>query len=219
MPKLKWISDTDLKSAVQHLVILATKSKSDAIKNFNKNVVDPFSAVFEMSGFGMSYTEWVKSEEARQAQKSLQNHVGDFHQTILGSCTGWTNMKIGNNTGDTNVLRDLFDVLPIVFLEVIKTIVLDKKMLTGLFELAYGQPKTYIIALLKAFPTQPPFYQRYGICVAKTKINLLISINTICNYNQLATSLFFIFLRNVFFALCGKKNLSGCVLIYSCFFG
>ena len=31
----------------------------------------------------------------RQAQKSLQNHVGEFHQIVLGSIDGWKNLKTG----------------------------------------------------------------------------------------------------------------------------
>ena len=68
----------------------------DVSQNFGKNVVDPFSAIFEMAGFGMSYDNWVTSEEARQAQKTLQNFIGEFHQIILGSCTGWKDLKRGN---------------------------------------------------------------------------------------------------------------------------
>jgi hypothetical protein len=95
MPKLNWISDEDLKEAVNHILIKAKKAKMDASRNFGKNVVDPFSAIFEMSGFGMSYDDWVTSEEARQAQKTLQNFIGDFHQNILGSCVDWQNMNTG----------------------------------------------------------------------------------------------------------------------------
>lgn len=49
-----------------------------------------------MSGFGIDYDTWLKSETTRQAQKTLQNHIGDFHQNILGYSKGWTNMKVGN---------------------------------------------------------------------------------------------------------------------------
>ena len=55
-----------------------------------------FSAIFEMAGFGMTYEQWIVSEKARQAQKTLQNFVGEFHQTLLGSCQGWNNMGKGN---------------------------------------------------------------------------------------------------------------------------
>lgn len=57
-------------------------------KNMYKNVINPFSALFQMAGFDMDAAAWVKAEQARQAQKSFQNHVGDFHQNVLGCVRG-----------------------------------------------------------------------------------------------------------------------------------
>lgn len=96
MALLPWIDNTNLLSAVEHLLITAKRAKKSAENEFGKNVIDPFSATFEISGFEMDYHTWKKSETARQAQKTLQNHVGDFHQKILGSVKGWDNKKTGN---------------------------------------------------------------------------------------------------------------------------
>jgi hypothetical protein len=96
MPYLKWVSDADLIGAVKDLLEIAKNAKIHANKNFGINVIDPFSAIFEMSGFGMTFDDWIKSEEARQAQKTLQNFIGDFHQKILGFCKGWQNLHVGN---------------------------------------------------------------------------------------------------------------------------
>jgi hypothetical protein len=96
MPFLEWISDTDLINEVNHLLSVAKNAKIDAGKEFGKNVIDPFAAVFEMSGFEIDYDTWFKSEAARQAQKTLQNHIGDFHQNILGYTTGWRNKGVGS---------------------------------------------------------------------------------------------------------------------------
>ena len=95
MPLLNWISDKDLETSVNQLLNKAKEAKEKAENQFGKNVIDPFSAIFEISGFEMEYQTWIKSETARQAQKTLQNHIGEFHQNILGSCTGWRNMKTG----------------------------------------------------------------------------------------------------------------------------
>jgi len=97
MPKLTWISDQDLFKAVSDLLAVAGTAKTQAIQEFGKNVVDPFAALFEISGFEINYSEWVISERARQSQKTLQNSIGVFHQVILGSCAGWQNMGIGNS--------------------------------------------------------------------------------------------------------------------------
>lgn len=96
MPFLNWISDENLVAATSKLLALTQKAKAEAQLKMAKNVMDPLSAVFQMSGFGMTYDEWYKSEEARQYQKTMQNFVGEFHQDILGYCTGWQNMGKGN---------------------------------------------------------------------------------------------------------------------------
>lgn len=96
MAFLKWITDKNLKDAVTHLLNKSEEAKVNAKDEFGKNVIDPFSAMFEMAGFDVSYGAWLKNETNRQAQKTLQNHVGDFHQTVLGFSDGWKNMKTGN---------------------------------------------------------------------------------------------------------------------------
>ncbi len=96
MPLLPWIADESLKSAVKNLLLTAKSAKVSAKKEFGKNVIDPFSSVFEIAGFETDFESWIKSETARQAQKTLQNHIGEFHQIILGSVKGWENKKTGN---------------------------------------------------------------------------------------------------------------------------
>lgn len=96
MPFLNWISDTNLKKEVSQLLSIAKDAQKAAINEFGKNVIDPFSAIFEMSGFEIDHDTWIKSETTRQAQKTLQNHIGDFHQSILGYSNGWKDMKVGN---------------------------------------------------------------------------------------------------------------------------
>lgn len=93
---LEWIDDDKLIEAVSFLMKKAKEAKESASKNFDKNVIDPFAALFEISGFDLDFPTWHKSEKTRQAQKTLQNHVGDFHQTVIGSVTGWNNMGVGN---------------------------------------------------------------------------------------------------------------------------
>jgi len=96
MARLTWISDTDLETVVAHLLAKAEQAKVQSSNQFGRNVIDPFSSIFEMAGFGLDYNEWVSAEKVRQAQKTLQNFIGEFHQNILGSCNGWTNLGVGN---------------------------------------------------------------------------------------------------------------------------
>lgn len=96
MPCLEWINDNDLQIEVEKLLWIAKNAKQISVNQFVKNVIDPFAAIFEISGFGIDFNHWFKSETTRQAQKTLQNHIGDFHQNILGYSKGWSNMKVGS---------------------------------------------------------------------------------------------------------------------------
>ena len=65
-------------------------------KDFYRNIIDPFSAVFESLYNDISLKEWTEREKTRQVQKTLQNAIGLFHQKILGSVESWENLGIGN---------------------------------------------------------------------------------------------------------------------------
>ncbi|MEI9786326.1 Eco47II family restriction endonuclease [Moellerella wisconsensis] len=94
MPFLEYISDDNLIKEVKYLLDKAVEKRKDAEKSFNKNVIDPFGALFEASDF-KSHEEWRNSEMARQCQKTIQNHVGTFHQKILGYVDGWEDLGTG----------------------------------------------------------------------------------------------------------------------------
>ncbi len=95
MPFLSFVSDEALQQAVDHLLTVAIEAMNTVEGEFNKNVVDPFAALFEMSGFGLEVNAWRSIEKMRKAQKTLSNHVGGFHQTILGHVKGWHNLGTG----------------------------------------------------------------------------------------------------------------------------
>lgn len=97
MPYLNWIKDEDLIESVNHIIATAQAAKLKAEVKFHRNVIDPFSALFQISGFNLDGETWMTSEKTRQAEKSLQNHIGDFHQKILGHVEGWENLGIGGN--------------------------------------------------------------------------------------------------------------------------
>ncbi|MCC7196931.1 Eco47II family restriction endonuclease [Candidatus Peregrinibacteria bacterium] len=95
MPYLKFISDSDLLEAIKKLIQKIENAERDVDSKLYKNVLDPFSALFEGITHGISYNVWLKSEKVRQIQKTMQNAVGDFHQDILGSIDGCENMGSG----------------------------------------------------------------------------------------------------------------------------
>lgn len=51
MPLLEYVSDEHLLTEVEFLLAKAKKKKDDAEKTFNRNVIDPFGALFESPGF------------------------------------------------------------------------------------------------------------------------------------------------------------------------
>jgi hypothetical protein len=90
---LDWISDKDLYEICEN-VILHTKAKTKNEVNF-KNIVDPFSAVFDIVINNMTFGDWFKNENIRQKQKTLQNQIGRFHQSVLGKIDGWEDLGVG----------------------------------------------------------------------------------------------------------------------------
>jgi len=94
--ELGFISDEKLVAAVGHLLRTAHTARVEASQKLNRNVIDPFAAMFQMAGFELDHKAWVQFELVRQAQKSLQNDIGEFHQIILGSMDGWEDMGTGS---------------------------------------------------------------------------------------------------------------------------
>lgn len=93
--ELSFISDTRLKELVASLLSrykTALSAKDDAIY---RNVIDPFSSIFDAMQQGIPLSAWLGQERSRQTQKTLQNMVGEFHQHVLGSIPGWEDLGIG----------------------------------------------------------------------------------------------------------------------------
>lgn len=95
MSYVSFISDHLLEAEVRRLIEVAQQAKLQSRKNFSKNVIDPFAAVFEIAGFSIDHAAWLENEMTRQAQKTLQNQIGTFHQNVLGAARGWRNLGTG----------------------------------------------------------------------------------------------------------------------------
>jgi len=102
MAYLKFISDEDLIRSVNKVIYVIERAEQETDTALYKNVVDPFSALFHGMTHSISCKEWIMQEKARQAQKTMQNAVGNFHQQILGSVPGWKNMGIGGGLDIVN---------------------------------------------------------------------------------------------------------------------
>lgn len=97
MAYLDFIADDTFRSLVKDVLEIGKKRKLDSEKKFSKNVIDPFGALFEVAAFDIDHSEWKQFETIRQCQKTLQNHIGELHQKILGSVKGWRDLGVGGN--------------------------------------------------------------------------------------------------------------------------
>lgn len=95
MSYVSFIDDNRFETIVHNVLKKGISSLEQSKQTLSRNVIDPFSILFEMSSFNMDAQEWHKNEAMRQAQKSLSNHIGDFHQQLLGAFSGWECLPTG----------------------------------------------------------------------------------------------------------------------------
>lgn len=103
MSYFSFIDDEDLVGAVSSVIKTAQNASEKAESEFEKNVLDPFAALFSMSYNAITLDEWNKLEKERQSQKSIQNAIGEFHQNLLGKFHGWQNPGRG---GSVDLIND-----------------------------------------------------------------------------------------------------------------
>lgn len=94
-PLLPFISDDDLFTKTKPLVTLVERTADEEERRMDRNTIDPFSALFDAAKQNITLSEWLEQEKSRQVQKTLQNAIGNFHQEILGSMSGWESLQVG----------------------------------------------------------------------------------------------------------------------------
>lgn len=99
---LSFIKNEDLYGHVEMVLNVEKTAVKETENKLYKNVIDPFSALFDASYQGLYFDQWINQEKSRQAQKTLQNAIGEFHQNILGSISGWKNLGTGSVTDLVN---------------------------------------------------------------------------------------------------------------------
>lgn len=93
---LSFISDQDLFKATKKVVDAIVVARNRQESELFRNVVDPFSGLFDAAVQNINIEEWLDQERSRQIQKTFQNAIGSFHQEIIGSMPGWENLGTGN---------------------------------------------------------------------------------------------------------------------------
>ena len=95
-PWLPFLPNSTLIEAVRELQNAANSARVKAEKKSGRNVIDPFTALFQMQLLQIAPEDWPLFEQNRQIEKSLQNDIGNFHQSILGSIPDWQNLRTGS---------------------------------------------------------------------------------------------------------------------------
>ncbi|MDI1495346.1 MAG: Eco47II family restriction endonuclease [Cenarchaeum symbiont of Oopsacas minuta] len=58
---------------------------------------DPFKLIFDTINSKSSFPDWETQELMRQADKTINNRIGEFHQKLLGGVNGWTDLGTGDD--------------------------------------------------------------------------------------------------------------------------
>jgi len=107
MAYLPFICDKDFLMHISAVIEIGIEAKKNAPKKFHSNVIDPFGPVFEMAVHTISADDWRKLEITRQIQKTIQNAIGEFHNDILGSVSGWSKLEKGKQVDLVNDDRSI----------------------------------------------------------------------------------------------------------------
>lgn len=91
----KLFPNDSAQAVVTELVRKARQSVYEAEPNLYKNKVDPFSALIDSMLQGINLSSWITQEKVRQSQKTLQNCIGNFHQSVIASFDGWEDLATG----------------------------------------------------------------------------------------------------------------------------
>jgi len=106
MPTNKYVdfvSDEYFIKCVKHVCDtyskIAGRTPEEKRARLTKNALDSFKMVFDIMNRGFNLEKWVDNEHERQADKTVNNKIGEFHQMLLGGVNGWTYLGKGHSTG------------------------------------------------------------------------------------------------------------------------
>lgn len=80
---------------LEKVVSPLVKDLIDNKKDIYSNTIDPFSAVIDCLIRNTTLENWKLQEEGRQAQKTLQNTVGNLHEYTIDCFDEWEHLQIG----------------------------------------------------------------------------------------------------------------------------
>ena len=93
---ISWISQNKLDQHIDILFERASDSLEQSSTRRLRNVVDPFSSLVAASTLGISESNVLDSfQHVESALRGSSNAIGEFHQSVLGSISGWINHDAG----------------------------------------------------------------------------------------------------------------------------
>ena len=93
---VSFISDEDLLEAIEELYNVYYKAHSEIkMADFYKNKIDPIKLLFDKEFLNHSIEDVINLEIIRKKDKTISNGIGDFHETLLGSISGYTKYAVG----------------------------------------------------------------------------------------------------------------------------
>jgi len=66
-----------------------SKHEGKKLKDFNERIIDPIKTTFDMAVNNFSKKEWIEAEIDRQADKSVGNVIGHFHEEMFNLIEDW----------------------------------------------------------------------------------------------------------------------------------
>lgn len=88
MAYLNFIKDEDLNSILANIINIGIQKRITGETDFEKKVIGPFSSIIESCISNIDHQRWRELEMIRQVEKSLQNHIGEMHQKVVGAIEG-----------------------------------------------------------------------------------------------------------------------------------
>ncbi len=104
---LSYICNEKLYECVEQVIYTIKRAQKEKNVTLHANVIDPFSAIFDAMYNKISLQQWLELEKTRQIQKTLQNNIGLFHQSIIGCVDGWENLGTGKIIDLINVQKKI----------------------------------------------------------------------------------------------------------------
>lgn len=102
---LPFIDNEKLFTFTQKVLDDAQGAVEEAETRLYRNVIDPFSALFDSLRQDITLTQWLEQEKTRQIQKTMQNALGEFHENIIGAMPGWEKLEVGHLIDVRNMER------------------------------------------------------------------------------------------------------------------